>query len=92
VRVALKDSLHEWVTLLATVCADETALPPVIIYHLENSTLQAPWVTEIDTEKHDCFISSSPSGYMNNKLGLAWLEQVFERCIKQNVRSQAKDS
>jgi uncharacterized protein YndB with AHSA1/START domain len=82
----LQDGSREWVTLLATVCADGTALPPGIIYQSDNSTLQAPWVAEIDTEKHDCFISSSPSGWTNNKLGLAWLQQVFERCTKQKAR------
>jgi uncharacterized protein YndB with AHSA1/START domain len=82
----LQDGSREWVTLLATVCADGTALLPGIIYQSDNSTLQAPWVAEIDTEKHDCFISSSPSGWTNNKLGLAWLQQVFERCTKQKAR------
>jgi hypothetical protein len=43
-------------------------------------------VAEIDTEKHNCFISSSPSGWTNNELGLAWLEQVFKRCTKQKAR------
>jgi hypothetical protein len=86
VREALQNSSREWVTLLATVCADGTALPPGIIYQSDNSTLQAPWVAEIDTEKHDCFISSSLSGWTNNELGLAWLQQVFECCMKQKAR------
>jgi uncharacterized protein YndB with AHSA1/START domain len=43
-------------------------------------------VAEIDTEKHDRFISSSLSGWTNNDLGLAWLQQVFERCTKQKAR------
>jgi transposase-like protein len=86
VRAALQDGSREWVTLLATVCADGTALPPGIIYQSDNSTLQAPWVAEINTQKHNCFISSSLSGWTNNELGLAWLEQVFERCTKQKAR------
>jgi uncharacterized protein YndB with AHSA1/START domain len=86
VTAALQDGSREWVTLLATVCADGTALPPGIIYQSDNSTLQAPWVAEIDTKKHDCFISSSLSGWTNNELGLAWLQQVFERCTKQKAR------
>jgi hypothetical protein len=43
-------------------------------------------VAEVDAEKHDCFILLSPSGWTNNELGLAWLEQVFERCTKQKAR------
>jgi hypothetical protein len=86
VRAALQDSSREWVTLLATVCADGTALPPAIVYQLDNSTLQAPCVAKVDTEKHACFISSSLSGWTNNKLGSAWLEQVFECCTKLKAR------
>jgi hypothetical protein len=86
VRAALQDGSREWITLLATVCADGTALPPAIIYQSDNSTLQAAWVAEVDTEKHKCFVSSSPSGWTNDELGLAWLEQVFERCTKQKAR------
>jgi hypothetical protein len=52
--------------------------------------MQAPWLAEIDTEKHDCFISSSPSKWTNNKLGLVWLEQVLERCAKQKAQ-QGRD-
>jgi hypothetical protein len=76
----LQDGSREWVTLLATVGADGITLALSVIYQSDKSTLQAPWVAEIDTKKHDCFISSSPSGWTNNELGLAWLEQVFERC------------
>jgi hypothetical protein len=86
VRAALQDSSREWVTLLATVCADGTALPPAIVYQLDNSTLQAPCVAKVDTGKHACFISSSLSGWTNNKLGSAWLEQVFECCTKLKAR------
>jgi hypothetical protein len=42
-------------------------------------------LTEVNTEKYECFVSSSPSGWTNNELGLAWLEQVFERCTKQKA-------
>jgi hypothetical protein len=62
VTAALQNGSRKWVTLLATLCADGTALPSGIIYQSDNSTLQAPWVADIDTEKHNCFVSSSPSG------------------------------
>jgi hypothetical protein len=44
------------------------------------------WVVEIDTEKHDCFISSSPSEWTNNKLGLVWLQEVIKHCTKQKAQ------
>jgi hypothetical protein len=74
------------VTTLAAVCADGTALPPSLVYQSNNSTLQDSWVADIKAGKHDVFITSSPSGWTNNKVGLAWLEQVFDRCTKKKAR------
>ena len=39
VRQARQDGSREWVSLLATICADGTALPPGIIFALKNSTI-----------------------------------------------------
>jgi hypothetical protein len=39
VRQACQDSLRKWVSLLATICADGTALPPGIIFASKNSTI-----------------------------------------------------
>jgi hypothetical protein len=41
VSSALKDSSREWITLLASVCADGTALPPAIIYPTTKGDVQA---------------------------------------------------
>jgi hypothetical protein len=71
VRTALQDGSHEGVTLLATVCADGTALSPANVYQSDNSILQALWAAKVDTEKHVCFISPSLSGWTNNELGSA---------------------
>jgi hypothetical protein len=37
-------------------------------------------VVEIELGKHDVFVTSTLSGWSNNNVGLAWLEQVFQRC------------
>jgi hypothetical protein len=70
------------VSLLATICADGTALPPGIIYASKNSTIQSRWVADIEPGKHSIHVASSPSGWTNNDIGLAWLEQVFDRYTK----------
>jgi hypothetical protein len=41
VRAALQDGSQEWVTVVATICADGSTLPPALIYSLANCTLQA---------------------------------------------------
>ncbi len=87
VRESLQDGNREWITLLATVCADGTALSPGIIFQSANSTLQSSWVDSIKPGKHSVYVSSSPSGWTNNDIGLAWLEQVFDRETKAKARS-----
>jgi hypothetical protein len=69
-----------------SVCADGTAIPPGLIYSSVNSSLQKTWVANIKALEHDVFVSSSPSGWSNDDLGVTWLEQVFDRHTKEKAR------
>ena len=89
VTAALQDGNREWITVLAAVCGDGTTLPPGLIYASKNSTLQSSWVVDIEARKHDVFVTSTPSGWTNNDTGLAWLEQVFDRCTKKSAARQS---
>jgi DDE superfamily endonuclease/Tc5 transposase DNA-binding domain len=82
VRTALQDGNREWITLLACICADGSALPPAILFAAANKAIQSAWVEDIEAIQHQVFISSSPNGWTNNDIGLAWLEQVFNRYTK----------
>jgi hypothetical protein len=86
VRAKLQDSSREWATVLATICGDESALSPSIVYQSANSSLQASWVADIEAEEHNVFVTSSPSGWTNNNIGLAWLEQVFDSSTKDKAQ------
>ena len=86
VKASLQDGNRAWVTLLACVCGDGTALPPGLLYDSANSTLQSSWVEEIEPGVHDVLVSSSPNGWTNNDIGLAWLKQVFDRFTKTKAR------
>jgi hypothetical protein len=70
VTSAIQDGSREWVTVVATVCADESLLPPAIIYEGKR-TLQNAWVDNIEARKHGVLLSTSPSGWTNDALGLA---------------------
>lgn len=85
-RQSLHDGNREWVTLLATICADGSVLPPGIIYPAAGRAVQASWVAEIDPEIHDIFFTTSPTGWTNDDLGITWLEQVFERFTAPKAR------
>jgi len=86
VRAAFQDGSREWITLLACVCADGSALPPGLIYEAASKAIQSSWVEDIKAGKHSVHVSSSPSGWTNNDFGLAWLEQVFNRYTKAKAR------
>jgi hypothetical protein len=54
-------------------------LPPALIYAAANGAIRSSWVEDIKAEEHEVFVSSSPTGWSNDNVGLAWLEQVFDR-------------
>jgi hypothetical protein len=66
-------------TLLATICADGSVLPPCIIYPAAGRAVQAIWMALIDRKKHDIFFTTSPTAWTNDDLSSTRLEQVFQR-------------
>jgi hypothetical protein len=86
VKASLQDGNRAWITLLACVCGNGSALPPSLIYESANNTIQSSWVEEIQSGEHSVLVSSSPSGWTNNDIGLAWLQQVFDRFTKEKAR------
>jgi hypothetical protein len=83
VRTSLQDGSREFLTLLACCCADGSSLPPALIYAAAKGAIRSSWVEDIKAGEHEVFVSSSPTGWSNDNVGLAWLEQVFDRCTKQ---------
>jgi transposase-like protein len=83
---SLQDSSREWITTVASICADGSALPPSLIFESANSTIQSTWVEAINAANHSVLVSSSPTGWSNNNIGLAWLEQVFDRYTKAKAK------
>jgi hypothetical protein len=86
VRVAIQDGSREWITVLACVCTDKSHLPPSLIYQSAADAIQSSWVEDIKANEHSVHITPSPSGWTNNDIGLAWLEQVFDRYTKKKAR------
>ena len=73
-------------TLLAGVCADGSTLPRGLVLTGKDNTIQSPWVENIKPGKHSVFVTATPSGWTNNKVGLAWLEQLFNCYTKKKAR------
>ena len=79
VTASLQDGNREWITLLACVCADGSALPPGLIYQAAGTAVQSSWVESMDPRKHLVHFTTSPSGWTNDDVGLAW--PGLNRCL-----------
>ncbi|KAF7577485.1 hypothetical protein PtrM4_017250 [Pyrenophora tritici-repentis] len=79
VRQALEDGSSEWITVMACICSDGKPLSPTLIFQGANGAVQSSWVEAIQAGEHSVFVTSSPSGWSNNDIRLAWLKGVFER-------------
>jgi hypothetical protein len=77
ITVAKQDGLREFISLLASICADSTKIPPALIYKGVSGDLRDTWLDDLKEREHAWFISST-NGWSSNTLGLVYLTQVFE--------------
>jgi hypothetical protein len=80
-----QDGSRQWTTLMACICADGSVLPPALIYQGESGGLMDTWLDDFDGSRDRAYFASSAKGWTNDKLGLAWLKQVFDPCTKQKA-------
>jgi hypothetical protein len=73
-----QDGSREWITLIATICADGSSLPPALIYKAVSGDLQDTWLQDYDENEHPCWFASSPNGWTSDELGLSWLQSLFD--------------
>jgi hypothetical protein len=84
---AKQDGSREFVSLLATICADGTALPPALIYQGESGDLQDSWLEDYDDSSIKAHFAVSSKGWTNENLGISWLDSVFNRYTKKKAGS-----
>jgi hypothetical protein len=72
-----QDGSREWITLIATICADRSSLPPALIYKATSGDLQDSWLQYYDPQEHPCWFASSPNGWTSDQLSLSWLQSLF---------------
>jgi hypothetical protein len=82
---SLQNESREWITVIAAVSAAGDQLPLTVIFSGSANSLQSTWVDNVKAGKHSVFLTSTASGWSNNDLGLAWLEQVFNYCTKKKA-------
>ena len=75
---ASQDGSREFIFLLAGICADGTALPPALIYEGKSGDLQDTWLEDYDSSVDEAYFAASVKGWINEDLGVSWLEKIFE--------------
>src|SRR5450432_2354198 len=73
--VSIQPGNREWVTAIDCISSYGWSLPPVIIF--EGKVHQSTWYT--DALPLDWTIGVSENGWTDDKLGLVWLQSVFEK-------------
>jgi len=81
-----QDGNREWITVLATICADGNALSPALIYKAASGDLQDTWLEDFDLQEHSCYFGASTNGWTSNDHGFEWLQSVFENETKSKAR------
>jgi len=87
---ASQDGNREFITLIATICADRSSIPPALIYKGQSRDLQDTWLDDFDHSKELAYFATSEKGWSNEELGLAWLKRVFNRNTKEKA-SRGRD-
>jgi hypothetical protein len=83
---ASQDGSREFITLIASICADGSSLAPALIYQGASHDLQDTWLDDFDSVRDYAFFASSENGWSCDQLGQAWLENVFDRTTKEKAK------
>ena len=89
VTKACQDGSREFISLLACICGDSTALPPALIYKSESFDLQDSWVEDFK-EGNEAYFATSKNGWSCDAIGLLWLEKVFHRHTKDKAGNRRR--
>jgi hypothetical protein len=79
---ASQDGNRENITLMATICADGSRIPPGLIYQSEAGLIQDIWLNDFDENGEIAYFIVTQKGWINENVGLYWLEHIFNRHTK----------
>ena len=81
---ASQDGGHEFISILACICADTTFLPPTLIYQGKSNDLQSSWVKDVK-EEEVAYFAATDSGWTKDALEVQWLKRVFDHHTKEKA-------
>jgi hypothetical protein len=77
----MQDGSREFISLLACISADGSAIPPGLIYQGESKDMMDTWLHDFDHSKDNAWFTVSGRGWTDNSIGLAWLKR-FENATR----------
>lgn len=83
---AVEDGNREWITMIATICADGSWHRPMLIYSAAGEDVQDNWIASVDWRVHGVVFTASQSGWTNDSLGFEWLK-YFDRRSREKLDS-----
>ena len=82
---ASQDGNHEFISLLACICADGTALSPGLIYQDNSGDMQDTWLENFDHSSDEAYFATSSKDWTSEDLDMSWLETIFNYYIKEKT-------
>jgi DDE superfamily endonuclease len=77
------DGNREFISLLASICADGTSIPPALVYKGISHDLQSSWLDDVGQDT--AYFAASTNGWSCDALGLQWLEKIFDKHTKEKA-------
>jgi frataxin-like iron-binding protein CyaY len=77
---------QEWVSVIECICADGTAIPPLVIFRGEN--LSSSWIPAHISG--DWRFSCNSRGWTSNIHGLEWLRRCFEPATRDKAHGETR--
>ena len=66
---ASQDGSREFITLIASICADGSSVTPALIYQGASHDLQDTWLNDFDTIRDQAFFASSENRWSSDLIG-----------------------
>src|SRR5258706_16402896 len=76
---------REFISVLASIYADGTALPAALIYKGPTNSLQDTWMQDVGPDD-EVFFTSSSNGWSSNEFGLDYLTKVLDPLTKAKAK------
>lgn len=81
-----QDGSREWITVVATISGDGTALPRLLIYKSTTGSVRDSLVQDFDSREYDAWFTSSASGWTSDEISFKELVEFFDRKTQDKAR------